>query len=253
MTISTWSPETRSRAAAAVAAVVLQALLAWALITGLSVHFVPRVEAALKVFNLDPIVPPPAPKPVPVRQAKRKPTGAAAPPHKRADPTPVVAPEPIVVQPPLPPPINAAPAAAHGADNAAGAAETGRGTGAGGAGDGRGSGAAGDGTGSGGTPAEWVSGNIDGYRDYPRAAREAGIGGALITRYVIDSRGRVIQCAIVESSGSELLDATTCRLVIARFRFAPARDASGQPVEDVQLDHHRWGVRQTPGRFDNPG
>ncbi len=241
--MTNFSSGNRSRAVAAAAAVLLQALIGWALITGLSGRLVRTVEADLKVFEVAlPPPPPPVPKPVPVRHANRRAAGAAAPPHKRATPTPVVAPVPVIKLPP-PPAIVAAPLPALGSDPAAGAADAGEGTGAGGQGNGRGSGTGGNGTGSGGTRARLIRGEISG-RDYPPEAKRAGIEGNLTTRYLVDTRGRVERCYVTESSGSDLLDATTCRLAIQRYRFAPARDAAGNPVSDEVYEDHGWRIAE---------
>ncbi|MBV8971608.1 MAG: TonB family protein [Sphingomonadaceae bacterium] len=244
--MTTFASDTRSRAVAAGLAIALQLLIGWALITGLSGRVVRAVEADLKVFEVALPPPPPPPKPVPVRHAARRPSGAAAPPHKRATPVPVVAPPPVITLPPVPA-ITAAPLPALGPDPASGAADAGNGTGAGGQGNGRGSGSGGNGTGSGGVRARWLRGEITG-RDYPPEARAAHIEGNLTTRYVVDTRGRVARCYIAESSGSDLLDATTCRLAIQRLRFAPARDAAGNAVEDEVYEDHGWRISE-----DRPG
>ena len=239
--MTTFSPDPRSRAAALIAAVALQALLGWVLVSGLSARIAHVVEADLKVFDVAPPPPPPAPRPVAIRHAARRPSGAAAPPHVRATPTPVVAPPPAIVLPPPPVAVVAAPLPALGSDASAGAADAGPGTGAGGAGNGRGSGSGGDGTGSGGSPARLLRGAITG-RDYPPEAKRAGIEGNLTTRYVVDTHGRIVRCSIVASSGSPVLDAATCRLVIDRYRFAPAHDASGRAVEDTIDEDHGWRI-----------
>lgn len=248
--MTTVSPDARSRAVAAFVAVSLQALLGWVLLTGLSGRIARVVEADLKVFDVAPPVPPPTPKRVPVRHAARRPSGAAAPPHARATPTPVVAPMPEIRLPPPPDPVVAAPLPALGADAAAGAADAGQGTGAGGAGDGRGSGSGGTGTGSGGSPARLLRGAITG-RDYPREAKAAGLEGNLTTRYLVDPHGRIARCYVTVSSGSAVLDAATCRLVIDRYRFAPARDAAGRPVADTIYEDHGWRI--SPADRDDPG
>ena len=248
-----FAPDTRSRALAATAALALQGLIAYALLTGLSVRVVTALTPDLKVFDVaPPPLPPPAPKIVPTK-AKRA-AGAAAPPHRRATPTPVVAPPPAIVLPPPPPLIVAAPVVALGRAPDAGATDRdGPGTGAGGEGSGRGSGSGngGDGTGGGAmTHARQVAGEINGRRDYPRAARDAGLEGNLTTRYVIDRRGRIAACSIVQSSGYQILDAQTCRLAIARFRFEPARDADGRPVEDIIFEDHGWTMHAGPDPAD---
>ena len=238
------APDRRSRLIAAAAAVTLQGLLGWVLLDGLSGRIARVVAADIATFDVAP-VPPPLPPPVPVRHAARRPSGAAAPPHARATPTPVVAPLPEIRLPPPPPLIAVAPVAALGTDSAAGAADAGGGTGAGGAGTGRGAGSGGDGTGAGGTPARLIRGAIT-DRDYPPEARRAGIEGNLTTRYTVGPDGRIDRCYVTVSSGSELLDAATCRLVIARYRFAPARDGRGRPVEDTVYEDHGWIMRHDP-------
>jgi protein TonB len=67
--------------------------------------------------------------------------------------------------------------------------------------------------------------------DYPAAALRAGEQGIVRFRLVIGQDGRVTGCAITESSGSAILDSSTCRLMVRRARFTPARDAEGRPVE----------------------
>ncbi len=242
----TFTPNRRSRVAAAAGAIALQLVVGWVLITGLSGKLVKRLTEDIKVFD---VAQPPVPKPlvVPVKVAIRRPAGAAAPPHARATPTQVVAPVPVIRLPPPPPLVIAAPVAATGAESSSGAATTGQGTGAGGQGDGRGAGSGGDGTGAGGTPARLIHGAITG-RDYPPEARRAGVEGKLTTRYDIDAKGRITRCYVTAPSGSDLLDAATCRLVITRYRFAPARDGAGTPVEDTIFEDHGWRI--TP---DAPG
>jgi protein TonB len=71
--------------------------------------------------------------------------------------------------------------------------------------------------------------------DYPAAAQVRGEEGDVRARLDVDTRGRVSRCTIVQSSGSESLDDATCRILEERARFAPARDAGGNPVADSVL------------------
>jgi protein TonB len=236
------------------AAVALQLILGYALVVGLGVVTPPTIVADLKVFDVardKPVPPPPRPKPQHARAPK--PRGAAAPPALHAHATPVVAPPPVIriERPPL---IVAAPLPGIGGDATAGAAPVaGPGSGSGGEGSGFGSGSSGTGEGGGGSHAEYLRGDIR-DRDYPRAARDAGIGGDLTTRYVIGTDGRIADCRVVKSSGSAVLDAATCRIVTERFRYRPARDASGRKVTDIVFDDHHWrvGQRAEPGPDDPP-
>lgn len=231
---------TADRIAAAIGTAALQALLLYALIAGLAPGLPARISDGLKLFDVTPPPPPPPEKIVPKPQPSRKPEGAAAPPNLRSKPAEIVVPPPIV---PLivPPPVVAAPVRGTGADPRAGASDRpGPGTGAGGEGDGRGSGGSGDGEGGGeGTPPEWLRGRIR-DSDYPRAAAEAGVQGSLTVRYVVGIDGRVANCTVEQSSRSAALDETTCRLIRERFRFRPARDASGRPVAATIVEDHEW-------------
>jgi protein TonB len=137
----------------------------------------------------------------------------------------------------VPPTLVTAPLPDLGAASNAGTALPGPGTASGGTG--TGTGEAGDGPGGGGTPARWLRGRITGA-DYPRAANDAGTQGTLWSRYVVGTDGRVKSCTVTRSSGSALLDDTTCRLIIERFRYRPARDANGRRTTDVVIEDHHW-------------
>lgn len=242
MTVALSSRNDRMKAALGAAAI--QALLGYALITGLAVNMSAVVDDGLKLFEIAPEPPPPPPDPVvPHRVQSEKPEGAASPPNLTSKATQVVAPPPIV---PLviPPPIIAAPKASTGNDASSGAADVrGPGTGSGGIGDGTGSGGSGDGGGSGGeyTAPRWVRGSLR-DSDYPRGLGEAGIQGTVAVRYVVNTDGRVSDCEVTGSSGSDILDDTTCRLIEQRFRFRPSRDDRGRPVRATIVENHSWIV-----------
>jgi protein TonB len=228
----------RHRIASAAAVLLLHGALGLALLTAL--QFTPMVRTGESLLAFD--VPPPAAPPPPTPDRKAQPqqrSGTAAPANRRAQPKPVVAPPlPIPVPPPA---ITAPPIAGTGAESTAGASPLpGPGTGAGGAGAGFGSGGSGSGTGSGGgTPARLLRGTIR-DSDYPRAARRARAEGSVTVRFTVDVAGRARGCAVTQSSGAPELDATTCRLIEGRYRYAPARDASGTPVEEVRGWRQDW-------------
>ena len=66
--------------------------------------------------------------------------------------------------------------------------------------------------------------------DYPSEAIRNGEQGTVEFRLTVDLNGRVSDCAIQASSGSAVLDATSCRIMTERARFNPARDENGKPV-----------------------
>lgn len=78
------------------------------------------------------------------------------------------------------------------------------------------------------------------YSDLPEDLRKTRIGAEITVRYRIGVDGRVSGCTVVASSGRPDLDARTCALITARFRFRPARDAAGQPVPFVMTETQGW-------------
>ena len=87
-------------------------------------------------------------------------------------------------------------------------------------------------------------GNPRGYftnDDYPASALRAEEEGTTSFRLDIGPDGRVAECTVTGSSGSAALDAATCRILRARARYAPARDAAGNPI--AGRDHGRIAWR----------
>ena len=233
----------RDRVKGGVAAIAVTAALGWALIAGLGVRFAGGGEASLLTFEVTPDPPQPRKREriVPDPRRDPRPEGEAAPPNLKSQRTEIVAP-PVLT---LPTPVIATDIAGPGADATQGAAILpGPGTGSGGEGDGTGSGRQGNGSGGGDgdeTPPEWVRGRIR-DSDYPRALEEAGIGGTVGVRYLVQVNGRATDCEVTRSSGSRGLDTITCRLIEERFRYRPSRDARGRPVVAALVEDHHWVV-----------
>lgn len=175
---------------------------------------------------------PPPPPPEPETGKAKEEEGAAG---KKAEPTEVVVPKPPV-ELPTKPPLPAAPIAGSGTSSNAGAANVGTGPGAGGSGTGRGGGGSG-----GGVAAQWVSGGLQ-NSDYPRSALRSHLTGRVSVRFTVLTNGRISNCRVVASSGSPLLDATTCRLLTERLRFRPARNSAGAPIESEIGSDYTWGI-----------
>lgn len=229
----------QDRAVSAVIAAVLVALILWGLMIGLAVGAHGVTQSALKLFGV--ASPPPAVERTPPPKVHNfRPQGAAAPPNLRSKPTEVVAPKPEVVLP-VPPLVVTAPVAAQDVQPTAGTADVaGPGTSAGGEGNGLGGGGDGDGDGAGDVPPRHVGGRLR-DSDYPRDLADAGVSGTVGVRYVVDEQGRVPRCQVTRSSGSRLLDETTCRLIMQRFRFRPGHDARGRPFVSTIVENHSWG------------
>ncbi|OYY90261.1 MAG: hypothetical protein B7Y45_08140 [Sphingomonas sp. 28-66-16] len=88
-----------------------------------------------------------------------------------------------------------------------------------------------------GNPGSWFPAD-----SYPPAAKAASQEGRTAFSLDIDNRGRILACNIIESSGSELLDSTTCSQLIANGRFKPAVDASGKPIAGKFRSAMRWAL-----------
>ena len=142
-----------------------------------------------------------------------------------------------MIEVPAKPPVAAAPIAGTGAATTAGAAISGTGPGAGGSGTGRGGG----GSGGGGSPAKWISGGLM-DADYPRSALKDRLQGQVSVGFTVRTDGHISNCRITASSGSPLLDSTTCRLLTERLRFRPALDGAGRPTESTLYSDYTWGI-----------
>jgi TonB family protein len=53
--------------------------------------------------------------------------------------------------------------------------------------------------------------------------------GTVAVTFAIDSKGRVGDCTVVQTSGHEVLDSTACRMLTRYMRFRPARNEFGKP------------------------
>ncbi len=236
------APENRHRLVAALAAAVVQVLLVWALLSGLTVRIPHVIARSMAVFGVLPDPPPPpkrVPPPPPRHRVAAK--GSPSPPNLRSQATPVAAPIPVIPLP-VPPVMVTTPKPYIGAQATTGASDVaGPGTGDGGQGNGYGGGGDGDG----GTGPRWRSGRLK-DSDYPADAGRAGVSGTVSVRYLVGTDGRVTECDVTRSSGSAALDDTTCGLIRKRFRFSPARDGSGRPVPAWIVENHTWVIEHDP-------
>ena len=81
-------------------------------------------------------------------------------------------------------------------------------------------------------------------KDYPREAMRAGAEGAVRFQVAVSRRGRPLDCRILEGSGNALLDAATCRQVLGRASFAPARDRNGKAIVGTYTRRMVWRLAQ---------
>jgi protein TonB len=78
--------------------------------------------------------------------------------------------------------------------------------------------------------------------DYPSAALRAGDAGVVGFRLEVDAGGKVTNCTVTSSSGSALLDSTTCTLLRRRARFTPAEAAGGVKIPSSYPSRIRWTI-----------
>jgi TonB family protein len=81
--------------------------------------------------------------------------------------------------------------------------------------------------------------------DYPAAALRAGEQGIVAFRLRAGPDGKPSGCTILSSSGSSSLDSTTCRILMERPSFEPARDAQGKATSDEFVGRIVWKLPET--------
>ena len=188
------------------AVALLHAGVGYALVTGLAYNAAKEVYEDLKTFDVAPDEPekPEEPPPPP-------PKVDLPPPPKVTVPPPVVT-TPVVstntIQPisqaatPAPPPPPAPPAPPRVAERAV-----------------------------------QRSGSIS-DEDYPSSSIRNEEQGTSIASFTIGADGRVVACNA--SGASPTLDAETCKLIMRRFRYKPAKDSNGQPIEESKTQRVTW-------------
>lgn len=215
----------KAKAIAAVAAVYAAIISAVLLMPGDSPLGIGESQPTVLIDVKEVPEPQPPPEEQPGKAEEEE--GAAG---KKAEPTPVVAPKPVI-EVPAKPPVTAAPIAGTGAAPTAGAATSGTGPGAGGSGTGRGGGGSGGGGGGGsiGSDARLLGGNSSRLSSslLRGFAADRGYGYLLLT---ISEAGRVSDCSVLQTTGSADVDQALCSLMIRRSRWEPARDKQGRPI-----------------------
>lgn len=76
---------------------------------------------------------------------------------------------------------------------------------------------------------DWISAD-----DYPERAQANNEAGDVVARVAVNAKGKVTDCAVVSSSGSEPLDKVTCSKLLKNGHFIPAVGANGKPAAGVR-------------------
>ena len=85
------------------------------------------------------------------------------------------------------------------------------------------------------SPGNWVSPG-----DYPTKALIKEQQGKVVVVLTISTEGKVADCRVVVSSQITELDNTSCRVLVARAHYFPAKDSTGQPIEGFDVQRIRW-------------
>jgi protein TonB len=195
---------------------VIHAVLGYALLTGLSYKIVKQVAAELKTFDIEEPPPPPEEPPPPQDVPESPPPIVAPPPLIRTStPPPIVqtvseaSPAIVTLTAPSVPPAPPAPATPQLVEPAKARADL---------------------------------ASLFSADDYPSSAIYAEEQGVTVFRLNVGANGRVTGCTVIKSSGSDALDATTCRVLVRRARFIPARDNRDQATTDTHTGRIRWAL-----------
>lgn len=76
--------------------------------------------------------------------------------------------------------------------------------------------------------------------DYPSSSLRNGEAGRVTVRLHVNDSGRADGCEIAISSGYHTLDEATCRLLVRRARYFPARDEAGRSVDGFISHSMSW-------------
>lgn len=74
--------------------------------------------------------------------------------------------------------------------------------------------------------------------------------GVTAFRLAVDPEGKPIRCDIADSSRFDVLDQATCERLLARAKFAPARNDKDKSGERTYVGRVRWVIPE--GAADNP-
>ena len=86
-----------------------------------------------------------------------------------------------------------------------------------------------------GNPAAWV---VTG--DFPSKALWAGHNGLVHFRLDVDETGKPVGCRVLFRTNPDEFADRSCKALLQRAKFNPARDAQGKPVKSFYINSIRW-------------
>ena len=89
------------------------------------------------------------------------------------------------------------------------------------------------------------------YDDVPGyLVQQAPVDRTVYTRTTVRPDGTIQSCVAESSSGDPRLDAYTCRIIVKRAKFVPARWPDGSAAYGVIREPVRWRVTDSPSEDD---
>jgi TonB family protein len=82
--------------------------------------------------------------------------------------------------------------------------------------------------------------NLFATRDYPSQAVMAEQSGTANVVALVDEKGKLADCMVVETSGVAVLDAQTCLVMMTRGKFSAAIGSDGKPAKSIFTQRIRW-------------
>lgn len=86
-----------------------------------------------------------------------------------------------------------------------------------------------------GNPSAWVV-----VGDYPGKAAWAGHNGLVHFRLDVDETGKPVGCRVLFRTNPDEFADRSCKALLQRAKFRPARDAQGEPVKSFYISTIRW-------------
>jgi len=78
--------------------------------------------------------------------------------------------------------------------------------------------------------------------DYPGVALSGNESGAVQFALLVDEKGKVADCSVVQTSGVAALDSQSCAIVQRRAQFSPAIGGDGRPTKSSALARITWRI-----------
>lgn len=86
-------------------------------------------------------------------------------------------------------------------------------------------------------PAKWMTPD-----DYPVEALRANEQGAIGFVLEVDAKGIAKTCRVTSGAEAAILSKATCKILLERAKFVPAKDKAGKPIASAFESRFRWEI-----------